>query len=646
MKQRRIGFLKRITSAVLVGAVMASTISVINVQAATAASQEEFRKEFANMLFTGDSEVHNIREYNLTWSEYYDICQSVLENEGKIAYRCYANQTTNSTRDGKYMDTFWLINSDAGFQERYVNMLKSIKEVQAGIDENMNEMEKALYIHDYVVQHTYYKIDTFSWVAGGPLGLGYGVCGGYAEAVILLLELEGIECKKVTNPTHGWVAAKLDGEWYHIDPTWDDTRGAKPGVEISHEFFVRNDNEFRNAAKNPHTRWSGNISSSEKYTDWYVHDISGDMLYYEGYWYYEKNGSIVKNNIEGDSYGIVICGSDLKMESIENGTLSYLENGKLYATQVDISESNGSTTVGGIPKATATPTSKPMATTTATPTATFQPTVIATPTPTVAPTVTSKPTVTAAVTLKPTATATSRPTVTAAPTATVMPTATVAPTAMHKPTVTAAPTSKPMATATATPTATSQPTVIATPTAQPTSEPMPEYTKLNYIEVLSSNSNKYFSTGVRLNNRYALEMKLELTSELGYGSFLYYKTTTGSKVHLKQEAGEGLYGGFSWYYGKIADSKTGEPIIYYKECNKIYVNGERRMHGPQLDFNIEDELLFGSGKGKIYYFKIWDDNGELIRDYIPVLDKDGKVCMYEQVADKYIYYNGTGLSYE
>ena len=590
MKQNRTGFLKRVTSTVLVGGIMASTIPVINVQAATSAAQQEFRKEFANMLCSGDGQVHNIRKYNLTWSEYYDICQEVLENEGKIAYECYMNQTTNSTKDGMYMDTFWLINSDSGFQERYASMLKSIEEVQSTLDENMNEVEKALCIHDYVVKHTNYSLDTFSWIAGGPLGLGYGVCTGYARAVILLLELEGIECKLVSNNGHAWVAAKLDGEWYHIDPTWDDTRSTKPGVVTSHEFFVRNDNEFRNDPKNPHIGWSGNISSSEKYTDWYVHDISGDMLYAGGYWYYEKNGSIVKNDIEGNSYQLVICGSDLKIKSIENGILSYSENGKLYTTQVDKSTATESTTEGEMIE----------------PTVTVNPTVTAVPTETVIPTVTEAPT------------------------------ATIIPTEETIPTVTALPTT------TALPTATIAPTITEIPAAQL----MPEYTKLNYIEVLSSNLNKYFSTGIQLNNRYVLEMKLELTSEQSYGSFFYYKTTIGNKVYLRQEAKNGLYGGFSWYYGKIADSKTGEPIVYRKECNKIYINGECKINGPQLDFNSSNELLFGSGKGRIYYFKIWDDNGELIRDYIPVLDKEGKVCIYEQIADEYVYYNGTGLGYE
>lgn len=51
--------------------------------------------------------------------------------------------------------------------------------------------------------------------------------------------------------------------------------------------------------------------------------------------------------------------------------------------------------------------------------------------------------------------------------------------------------------------------------------------------------------------------------------------------------------------------------------------------------------LNGAGKGKIYFFKLWQD-GILIRDFIPVLDKDGVPCMYDLVEHKFYYNAGTG----
>ena len=45
--------------------------------------------------------------------------------------------------------------------------------------------------------------------------------------------------------------------------------------------------------------------------------------------------------------------------------------------------------------------------------------------------------------------------------------------------------------------------------------------------------------------------------------------------------------------------------------------------------------------GKIYYFKIYD-NDNLVRDFIPVLDRSGRPCLLDKVENKYYYNQGTG----
>ena len=44
---------------------------------------------------------------------------------------------------------------------------------------------------------------------------------------------------------------------------------------------------------------------------------------------------------------------------------------------------------------------------------------------------------------------------------------------------------------------------------------------------------------------------------------------------------------------------------------------------------------------KMYYCKIWD-SGNLVRDYIPVIDKEGTVCMFDKVSGGFFYNQGTG----
>lgn len=627
MNKKMQKFLKKFTSLAVAGVMAASVVPAIPAQAATEEQKAAFREEFVEMLLSGDGSVHNIRNYDLTFSEYNAIVQDVIAKEGKYVYKCYYNQMTQTTKSGNYMETLWMYASDDGFLERYERFMKTLAEANAQVDENMTDMEKLLCLHDYIVKNTYYKNDgSFCHREAGPLGLGYGVCDGYARTLILLLEENGIESKLVKNSTHGWVAVKLDGEWYHVDPTWADTRTKENG-EVSHYFFVRNDDEYKNADYNPHTGWSGTVSTSEEYTDWYVHDITGDMLYEEGYWYYEKNGAIVRNDIEGDSYKLLIAGTDLELESVSNGTILYSENGKQYESSIGVLEQGNE-----IVTPTVTPTEAPTATPTKAPTAT--PTEALTATPTEAPTATPTEAPTATPTEAPTATPTKAPTAT--PTEAPTATPTKVPT-----TITAeVPTEVPTATPTPTPTE-----IPGVDTGADNSK-TEAYTELKCIEILSSDTYKYFETGVNLKNSYKMEFKFEVTDKNNYGNMLYYKTHSGNRIYLQQIAQSGITGGYGWYYNVVAGSEIGKPIVYCKDYNKIYINDELKMEGPVMDFEIDTQLLFGCGKSKIYYFKIWDENGQLIRDYVPVLDEEGTVCMYEKAAGEYVYYSGKSLAYE
>ncbi|MBQ4523716.1 MAG: hypothetical protein IJA10_12300 [Lachnospiraceae bacterium] len=96
-----------------------------------------------------------------------------------------------------------------------------------------------------------------------------------------------------------------------------------------------------------------------------------------------------------------------------------------------------------------------------------------------------------------------------------------------------------------------------------------------------------------------------------------------------QESTRGIRAGSSWYVKNIIDTDISKSFVYRKEKREIYLDGTKMMTCPEMQFETVSELLFGSGKGRIYYFKIWDENGTLMKDYIPVKDKEGIVCMYE-----------------
>ena len=100
--------------------------------------------------------------------------------------------------------------------------------------------EKAVAIHDYILENVRYdKLKkSYSHEIIGPLTQGVGVCEGIAKTVKALCDACGVECLVALshdNPDrgvkyrHAWDLLRLDGKWYHMDATFDNSlqRGVK-----------------------------------------------------------------------------------------------------------------------------------------------------------------------------------------------------------------------------------------------------------------------------------------------------------------------------------------------------------------------------------------------------------------------------------
>lgn len=69
--------------------------------------------------------------------------------------------------------------------------------------------------------------DPIPHLAYGPLCEQRGICGGLAWAFKVMMDSAGIECicvdgylKEDLKTRHMWDMVKLDGQYYHVDPTW------------------------------------------------------------------------------------------------------------------------------------------------------------------------------------------------------------------------------------------------------------------------------------------------------------------------------------------------------------------------------------------------------------------------------------------
>lgn len=109
-----------------------------------------------------------------------------------------------------------------------------------------SEVEKVQYVHDFICQNVYYdKLKKpYSHEIIGPLGQGVGVCEGIAKAVKILLDALGVWCiiaiseanpEKGIKYRHAWNVIRINGKYYHLDATFDNTLGKRE--EIRYDYF-------------------------------------------------------------------------------------------------------------------------------------------------------------------------------------------------------------------------------------------------------------------------------------------------------------------------------------------------------------------------------------------------------------------------
>lgn len=117
------------------------------------------------------------------------------------------------------------------------------------INKDMNDHEKIKVIHDYVVQHLKYDYRLQRFTAYEGLKIGEVVCQGYTLLTYKLLEEAGFKSKivegKAKGQLHAWNLVKLDGQWYHMDTTWDDPgddKLFKGGVKYT--YYLKTDKQL------------------------------------------------------------------------------------------------------------------------------------------------------------------------------------------------------------------------------------------------------------------------------------------------------------------------------------------------------------------------------------------------------------------
>ena len=192
---------------------------------------------------------------------------NAYEQDGQIAKTLAVYYTNSTISVGTVADHDWRYISDAAQAEaeRVVDEL---------ITSGMSDYEVVKTLHDYLVTHCDYdyRVDIgnmpfISHQAEGALLKGTAVCSGYAKAYEAMLDAAGIPNETITGYAggyHAWNLVQVDGQWYHVDTTWDDptTQG---GDYIRYTYFLKSDKVM---ASRSHRDWENvHACTSTKYDE-------------------------------------------------------------------------------------------------------------------------------------------------------------------------------------------------------------------------------------------------------------------------------------------------------------------------------------------------------------------------------------------
>lgn len=184
---------------------------------------------------------------------------------------------------------------------------KSEKKVYKGLKKALDttkgyktKAEKELAIHDWIVNNTVYTYvevvkntgrlpNNYSYV--GVFANGKAVCGGYAQAFKLCMDILGIPCEYIIgypaanySVLHLWNRVKLDdGKWYQVDCTYDDPTSDRTGKSgdsnlVRYNYFnctdaQMKDHDYVNTRKCTGTKYSAKNMKKSMFVDtekeWY-----------------------------------------------------------------------------------------------------------------------------------------------------------------------------------------------------------------------------------------------------------------------------------------------------------------------------------------------------------------------------------------
>lgn len=179
----------------------------------------------------------------LTEDEFYDTLDAVQYDNPEAFWWC-GRSTYWTNSDGivtNFVFKNWLDSSE--IEQKYEEFWNATTPILFYASKLPDEMSKIKYVHDYICLSTEYDYDALdSGNTGGKYQTAYSgaveyktVCAGYTTLFQYYMQNLGIPCTYLSSAGHAWNLLKVNGQYYQMDVTWNDTKQIPPYYNLTHQ---------------------------------------------------------------------------------------------------------------------------------------------------------------------------------------------------------------------------------------------------------------------------------------------------------------------------------------------------------------------------------------------------------------------------
>ena len=189
---------------------------------------------------------------DMAFDDIYIVKEAVLCDHPEAFWVLGSYDIRNNFHDGNYL----VLYSRYSYEEitaAFDEINRTTEDILAQIPDDADELHREMVIHDALVDSVSYDLEAAesddstsdAFTMYGAMVKKQAVCSGYAYAAKMLLNRVGIASRVVVgmskNSGHMWNEVRIDGKWYHLDVTWDDSSADSDVMYNRYHYFNLND---------------------------------------------------------------------------------------------------------------------------------------------------------------------------------------------------------------------------------------------------------------------------------------------------------------------------------------------------------------------------------------------------------------------